>query len=387
MTKADNGKFIEENNTLMANGRAKPTAKTSLSTFIYNRQDGTFLGRSAKSWAAFWITCLAIFLATIDESVPRYYGENTIIGANPGVGYHPWLEGNPESTLIKFNEKDNSTYEKYRDAIDGFLDKYNNSDNTRFCTGKKSNSDYVKDGKAQIKNEIQEGFDSFQFLTRIRSLLEISNTFRHMAFMDATILMPKCRTITNLLCVFTNLPLNRVVLVKCSAYAKNIKQDEESKAGMVTFELLRQQKEVKESVQYTELTKAEEEFESEELEKVHLSMGLARKRFDNCMLNSEGADFSDSVGARRLKRGFKANEIFEAEPAGSEEEETLEQRYNRLTQEVKKLAAEVEKQQNDVTTVKREDICALDNLLKYIASRCKNGQQTVNKGISEVGRD
>uniref|UniRef100_A0A914GW25 Uncharacterized protein n=1 Tax=Globodera rostochiensis TaxID=31243 RepID=A0A914GW25_GLORO len=130
---------------------------------------------------------------------------------------------------------------------------------------------------------------------------------------------------------------------------------------------------------------AEEEFESEELEKVHLSMGLARKRFDNCMLNSEGADFSDSVGARRPKRGFKANEIFEAEPAGSEEEETLEQRYNRLNREVKKLAAEVDK--NDVSTVKREDICALDNLLKHIASRCKNGQQNVNKGSSEVGRD
>lgn len=39
---------------------------------------------------------------------------------------------------------------------------------------------------------------------------------------------------------FLNLPVNRVVMVKCSAYAKNIEQDEDSRAGMVIFELLRQ---------------------------------------------------------------------------------------------------------------------------------------------------
>uniref|UniRef100_A0A914GUD0 Sodium/potassium-transporting ATPase subunit beta-3 n=1 Tax=Globodera rostochiensis TaxID=31243 RepID=A0A914GUD0_GLORO len=318
MTKADNGKFIEENNTLMANGRAKPAEKTSLSTFIYNRQDGTFLGRSAKSWAqivgfyiifyiclaAFWIACLAIFLATIDESVPRYYGENTIIGANPGVGYHPWLESNPESTLIKFNEKDKSTYEKYIKAIDGFLDKYNNSDGTRSCIGKESNSDHVKDGKAQIKNEsclfdcgflndngcgetndygfkdgkpciilslnrligwAPENFNTSEIPAVIKSRYKKGS----IAFNCEGISDPDKELAGNIKYIppygiegryypyakmlnyhqpfavvkFSNLPLNRVVLVKCSAYAKNIKQDEESKAGMVTFELLRQQKE------------------------------------------------------------------------------------------------------------------------------------------------
>uniref|UniRef100_A0A915MTE6 Uncharacterized protein n=1 Tax=Meloidogyne javanica TaxID=6303 RepID=A0A915MTE6_MELJA len=38
---------------LMANGRTKPSAKTSLSTFIYNRREGTFLGRTGKSWGIF----------------------------------------------------------------------------------------------------------------------------------------------------------------------------------------------------------------------------------------------------------------------------------------------------------------------------------------------
>jgi hypothetical protein len=42
---------------------------------------------------------------------------------------------------------------------------------------------------------------------------------------------------------FTNLKPNRLVMVQCSAYAKNIEQDPESRSGMVTFELLKQQKE------------------------------------------------------------------------------------------------------------------------------------------------
>lgn len=42
---------------------------------------------------------------------------------------------------------------------------------------------------------------------------------------------------------FSNLPSNRIVMVECSAYAKNIEQDQESRSGMVTFELLKQDSE------------------------------------------------------------------------------------------------------------------------------------------------
>ena len=98
----------------MANGRAKPE-KTSFTTFIYNKREGKFLGRTGKSWglffafckclfnpqfkaqivffyiifyiclAAFWVACLAIFLQTIDPATPRYYGKDTIIGDSPGL--------------------------------------------------------------------------------------------------------------------------------------------------------------------------------------------------------------------------------------------------------------------------------------------------------------
>ncbi|KAL3098001.1 hypothetical protein niasHT_027546 [Heterodera trifolii] len=321
MTKTDNGKFTEENNTLMANGRTKPSEKTSLSTFIYNKQDGTFLGRSAKSWAQiigfyivfyiflalFWMGCLWTFLNTIDDFVPRYHGENTIIGANPGVGYQPWLASNPESTLIKFYENDTSSYKDYLNAIDTFLEKYHNKENTRFCrdNGTESNSQYVKDGKVSSYKDVKAcqfelgflddngcgkkddyGFNKGQpcvILTVNRLIGWEPEKYKSDAdtpsevrgkFRNGTAIAFSCKGISeadeqNLgpvkyipddgihgrfypyakmmnyhqpfaVVKFTKLTYNRVVLVKCSAFANNIVQDEESKAGMVTFELLRQ---------------------------------------------------------------------------------------------------------------------------------------------------
>jgi len=103
---ANNGK-LEENETLMSNGRTKPPEKTGFGAFIYNKEKGTCLGRTANSWfkitvfyiifyaflAAFWIACLAVFLKTVDSELPRFYGKGTIIGANPGVGFFPMVEG------------------------------------------------------------------------------------------------------------------------------------------------------------------------------------------------------------------------------------------------------------------------------------------------------
>jgi hypothetical protein len=37
----------------MANGRAKPPEKTGLGAFIYNKEKGTCLGRTANSWCEF----------------------------------------------------------------------------------------------------------------------------------------------------------------------------------------------------------------------------------------------------------------------------------------------------------------------------------------------
>lgn len=63
------------------------------------------------------------------------------------MGYQPWLKENPESTLIKFNSQDATSYGHYTTALDNYFAKYENTTNTRICTGTQSNSDIIKDGK------------------------------------------------------------------------------------------------------------------------------------------------------------------------------------------------------------------------------------------------
>lgn len=308
--------MVEENNALMANGRSKPSDKESFSTFIFNKQAGTFLGRSAKSWvqiivfyiifysclAAFWVACLAIFLKTIDPNLPRYYGKGTIIGSNPGVGYQPWLKDDPESTLIHFNIRDSSTYSHYSDALDAYLSKYLNTNRTRTCSGKESNQDIVKDGK--VSDDTQEacrfelgifkksgcskennyGFKDGKpcIIVSLNRLIgwvphsyddgevpkEVADRYKKgsIAFRCDGIYDPDKEILGAVSYIpsegidgrfypyavmdnyhqplamvkFLNLPKNRLVMVECRAYAKNIEQETESRLGMVTFELLLQ---------------------------------------------------------------------------------------------------------------------------------------------------
>jgi sodium/potassium-transporting ATPase subunit beta len=125
--------------------------------FVYDKKNGTVLGRTGRSWfeitvfyiifysclAGFFAINMAIFLHTLDPVKPRYYGKGTIIGINPGMGYQPWIDTEPESTLIKFSPDDNKTYAKYVNQLDRFLKKYNYSqedlERTRDCTNKNSN--------------------------------------------------------------------------------------------------------------------------------------------------------------------------------------------------------------------------------------------------------
>lgn len=94
--------------------------KTSLAEFLWNREEGTVLGRNGLSWfkitvfyiifysclAAFWALCLFIFLQTISYTEPRWTtNTGSIIGTNPGLGFRPRPPTDRiESTLVMFNE-------------------------------------------------------------------------------------------------------------------------------------------------------------------------------------------------------------------------------------------------------------------------------------------
>ncbi|CAK5088459.1 unnamed protein product [Meloidogyne enterolobii] len=115
-----------------------------------------------------------------------------------------------------------------------------------------------------------------------------------------------------------------------------------------------------------ELDDNEEYFENKEIEKVHVDLNAAKRRFGNCLLDSGGADFSDSVTSSRLKRGYKANEIFEGSPQDWEIEElTFEQKYKKICSEIKELMAESEKQTQPVS---KTEIEGLHKFVQSIAS-------------------
>uniref|UniRef100_A0A1I7SLE1 Sodium/potassium-transporting ATPase subunit beta n=1 Tax=Bursaphelenchus xylophilus TaxID=6326 RepID=A0A1I7SLE1_BURXY len=306
---------MAETERYLMNGRAKKPEQNNFSSFIYNKNEGTCLGRTAKSWcqitifyiifyailAAFWIGCLYIFLSTTDPQLPRFYGKGTIIGANPGVGYQPWLKEDPESTLIKFNPKDPKTYKRYVEVLDKYFAKYENDNNTRVCSGSESNSDIIKDGKVVDANMQPCRFDLSPFqkagclksndygfktgtpcvvlsLNRLIGWVpedfaagdvpkEVSKRYRakniafHCAgthkhdqehegpieyvppegidgrFYPYAVMDNYQQPIT--VVKFKKLPLNRLVMIECKAYAKNIERDRISGLGVVNFELFK----------------------------------------------------------------------------------------------------------------------------------------------------
>jgi len=307
----------EESNSLMANGKKSgPPQQDGFMKFLFNKEKGTCLGRTATSWArilvfyvifytclaAFWLLCLNIFLSTIDRELPRYYGKGTIIGVNPGVGYQPWIKENPESTLVKFNVKDPESYSEFVGALNKYLEKYENTSNTRVCSGSENNSEVIKDGKvdnstsmeacrfdlskfkaAGCSKENQYGFKDGEpcIILSLNRLIgwqpedydgeipqEVADRYKKgsIAFSCDGTYEPDREYIgkreyippegidgrfypyavmTNYhqpiaAVKFSSLPTNRLVQVQCRAYAKNIEQDIESGLGLVHFELLKE---------------------------------------------------------------------------------------------------------------------------------------------------
>jgi len=121
---------------------------------IYDSKEGKFLGRTKGSWAkitVFYIifySCLAGFFAimmvgffaTLDDTAPTMQKMYSLIKQNPGMGFRPMVS--PDSTLIKFNASERSTY---MDDIDNiiiylsknyYLDENNRTTNVTHSEGK-----------------------------------------------------------------------------------------------------------------------------------------------------------------------------------------------------------------------------------------------------------
>lgn len=111
-------------------------ASSSRWTYLYNKENGTVLGRDGKAWAqligffTIFYSCLAgwfaihllVFQTTLDDVVPKYYGITSILGGNPAMGFRP----RPEYDVSEFSFKptDPSTWQKYTESLTDFMDNY-----------------------------------------------------------------------------------------------------------------------------------------------------------------------------------------------------------------------------------------------------------------------
>ncbi|KAH3812408.1 sodium/potassium-transporting ATPase subunit beta-like [Dreissena polymorpha] len=107
-------------------------------TFLYNADNGTFLGRTGKSWAqiglfylvfytclaGFFAGMLAVFYYTLDWNEPRLKGSDSLLKLNPGVAFRPMPD--VSTTLIRFERARTSTIFPFVDHMAAFLQYYEN---------------------------------------------------------------------------------------------------------------------------------------------------------------------------------------------------------------------------------------------------------------------
>ncbi|KAK6622680.1 Sodium/potassium-transporting ATPase subunit beta-2 [Polyplax serrata] len=75
--------------------------------------------------AGFFSAMMVVFFQTLDSKIPKWQGDESLIGSNPGLGFRPMPpDANVESTLIWFKASDEKNYRHWTDELDKFLEEY-----------------------------------------------------------------------------------------------------------------------------------------------------------------------------------------------------------------------------------------------------------------------
>ncbi|KAL9705699.1 hypothetical protein quinque_009217 [Culex quinquefasciatus] len=75
---------------------------------------------------------LAVFWQTLDPKMPKFQLSESLIGANPGLGFRPMpVEDTVESTLVWYKASDNGNIEAWTRQIDIFLKAYHEEEDNR----------------------------------------------------------------------------------------------------------------------------------------------------------------------------------------------------------------------------------------------------------------
>lgn len=71
--------------------------------------------------AAFCAVCMRGLMYTLDESVPKWKLDASLIGTNPGLGFRPVAENVDQGSLIWFDSTDKKQIKYWVKQIDDFL--------------------------------------------------------------------------------------------------------------------------------------------------------------------------------------------------------------------------------------------------------------------------
>lgn len=72
--------------------------------------------------AAFCVVCLKGLMYTIDENVPKWRLDASLIGTNPGLGFRPIAENGDQGSLIWYDSSNKAQIRYWTKLIDKFLD-------------------------------------------------------------------------------------------------------------------------------------------------------------------------------------------------------------------------------------------------------------------------
>ncbi|XP_016944556.3 sodium/potassium-transporting ATPase subunit beta-1 [Drosophila suzukii] len=120
----------------------QPAKKQTFSQMIYDPQDGTFFGRTGKSWsqlmlfytifyivlAALFTICMQGLLSTVNDDEPKWKLHDSLIGTNPGLGFRPLSEQTERGSVISFDGKKDAESDYWIGLIDDFLREYNHTE-------------------------------------------------------------------------------------------------------------------------------------------------------------------------------------------------------------------------------------------------------------------
>ncbi|GAV04800.1 hypothetical protein RvY_15024 [Ramazzottius varieornatus] len=129
-----------ETDVMMSGSKGPAKGKwASFMEFLYNKKEGTVLGRTGKSWlqitvfyiifygvlAAFFAVLLVLFLQTLDPNQPKWQRDQGIIGDTPGMGFRPTPKDSGSTLIwVKSSGPSANTSQQYIDSLTDYLKPY-----------------------------------------------------------------------------------------------------------------------------------------------------------------------------------------------------------------------------------------------------------------------